>query len=449
MMLFKKALPRRTFLRGVGTTLALPLLDSMVPAMAAARQTAAKPVTRFGIVYVPNGIIMDRWTPATEDATLQLTPTVEPLARYRDRILVLTGLENKAARAPAGEIQRTGPHASAAGAFLTGVHPKPPGEAGVSVDQIAAGELGKHTPLASLELTLDRGETGAGADAADTDAYLNTICWRSATTPLPMENNPRKVFERLFGDSDSTDPADRLRRWQQNRSILDFVIDEVASLAGTVGAGDRAKLTEYLDGIRDLERRIQIMEERASPELPALARPGGLPATYEEHAKLMFDLEVLAYQTDMTRVITFAMAREKSERQYRELGIDEAHHALSHHDYDAALMAKVAQINVYHTKTFAYFLDRMQATPDGDGSLLDHSVILYASSMSDGMAHNPRNLPLLLLGGAAAQLKGGRHLRYKGDPPVTNLFLTMLDKAGVAVDSFGNSTGEVDLLSVV
>lgn len=447
MMVFKKAIPRRTFLRGFGTTLALPLLDSMIPAMAAAAQTAAKAPARLGFVYVPNGIIMDTWTPAAEGASFELTPTLAPLAQFRDRLLVITGLENRAARPPKGA-KLTGPHAAAAGSFLTGVHPRPPGAAGISVDQIAAAELGKHTQLASLELTLDVGETGAGADAADTDAYLNTISWRSATTPLPMEHNPRKVFERLFGDSDSTDRAERLRRVRRSRSILDSVTEEVTGLLGEVGPTDRAKLTEYFEGIRDIERRIQIAEAQSGRDLPALARPGGIPASYEAHAKLMFDLQVLAYQTDMTRVITFAMAREKSERAYRELGMDEGHHALSHHDYDAELVAKVAQINVYHAKMFGYFLDKMSSTADGDGSLLDHSIILYCSSLSDGMAHNPRNLPLLVAGGGGGQIKGGRHLRYANEPPVTNLFLTLLEKTGVHVDTFADSTGALELLSI-
>lgn len=446
MMVFKKAIPRRTFLRGVGTTLALPLLDSMVPAMAGAQSTAARPVPRLGIVYAPNGIIMEQWTPAAEGAAFELTPILRPLSAFRDRMLVVTGLDNRAAKAPPGLTRTAGPHASASGAFLTGVYPKPPGEAGISVDQIAAQALGADTQLASLELTLDRGETGAGADGTDTDAYLNSLSWRNETTPLPMENNPRKVFERLFGDSDSTDPVERLRRMRQNRSILDSVTEEANRLLGSVGAADRSKLAEYLDGIREIERRIQKTE--ASENVPALERPTGIPATYDAHARLMFDLQVLAYQTDMTRVTTFAMAREKSERPYPEIGIKEAHHALSHHSGNPRMIATVAQINVYHATMFAYFLDRMQATPDGDGSLLDHSLILYCSSLSNGSAHDPRNLPLLLVGGGTGRVKGGRHIKYAGAPPVTNLFLTMLDTVGVRVENFADSTGRLELLSI-
>jgi hypothetical protein len=447
MMVFQKAIPRRTFLRGAGTTLALPLLDAMVPAMAAARNTPARPTPRVAIVYAPNGIIMEHWTPAAEGSSFQLAPIMEPLAAFRDRMLILTGLDNKAAKAPSSQMRIAGPHASASGAFLTGVYPKPPGEAGISVDQIAAQELGKHTRLASLEFTLDSGETGAGADGTDTDAYLNSLSWRNATTPLPMENNPRKVFERLFGDSDSTDPAVRARRLQQNRSLLDSVMQEAIRLLGKVGPEDRSKLTEYLEGIRDIERRIQL-SGTPSGDLPAVERPFGIPPTYDAHAKLMFDLQVLAYQSDMTRVTTFAMAREKSERTYPEIGISEAHHALSHHSGNARMIASVAQINVYHAKMFAYFLEKMHSTGDGDGSLLDHSLILYCSSMSNGSGHDPTNLPLLIVGGAAGRLKAGRHIRYREAAPVTNLFLTMLDMVGVHVDTFADSTGHLDLLSI-
>ncbi len=445
MMIFKKAIPRRAFLRGVGTTLALPLLDSMVPAFAGALDSAAKPALRLSFVYVPNGIIMEQWTPKTEGAAFEMTPTLEPLAAFRDRMLVLTGLDNKAAVPPPGE-RLAGPHASAGGAFLTGVYPKPPAQAGISVDQIAAKELGKHTQLASLELSLDSGETGAGADAADTDAYLNTMSWRSATTPLPVENNPRKVFERLFQDS-STDPAERLARIHEDRSVLDSVREEIARMLGAVGPGDRGKLNEYLEGIRDVERRIQKAEESSSRELLVMERPAGIPATYDEHSNLMADLQVLAFQADLTRVTTFLMAREKSERAYREIGLEEGHHALSHHDGDAAMMAKVARINAYHTRMFAYFLEKLRTTPDGEGSLLDHSIIYYGSSMSNGSGHNPRNVPIALLGGAG-RIKGGRHLRYPGGPPVTNLFLTLLDAIGAPVEKFGDSTGELELLSV-
>ena len=448
MMIFKKAIPRRAFLKGAGATLALPFLESMTPAFAGALDSASKPAMRLSVVYVPNGRIMDSWTPAAEGAAYEMTPILEPLAPFRNQLLVLTGLSNKPAEIRKGE--STGPHARAGATFLTGIHMKPGAELGISVDQLAANELGKHTQLSSLELTLESGETGAGADGADSEAYLNTISWRGPATPLPMENNPRAVFERLFGESDSNDPAERLRRMRKDRSILDSVAEDVARLMGGVGTGDRAKLAEYLDGIRDVERRIEQAEEMSasSKKLPVLDRPAGMPVAYDEHSKLMFDLLALAYQTDMTRVGTFCMAREKSERSYREIGIDEGHHALTHHGGDKSMIARVVQINIYQNKMFAHFLEKLRSTPDGDGSLLDHSVIMFASSLSDGNAHNPNNLPVLLAGGGAGRIKGGRHIRYAKDTPLTNLFLTMLDMTGVRVDHFADSTGELELLSV-
>jgi hypothetical protein len=446
MMIFQKAIPRRTFLRGVGATLALPLLDSMTPAFAGPQAAATRP-SRLSVVYVPNGIIMKDWTPAEEGAKFGITPTLEPVAPFRDQLLLVSGLANHAAVPPKGE-RPAGPHASASGAFLTGVYPKPPAQAGISLDQIVAKELGKDTQLASLELTLDLGEQGSGADAADTDAYLNTMSWRNATTPLPVENNPRKVFERLFGGDESTDPAERRRRIQQDRSVLDSVTEEVRRLLGGLGPSDRGKLSQYLDGIRDVEHRIQKAEESSSRETLVMDRPAGIPATYDEHAQLLADLQVLAFQSDLTRVSTFLMAREKSERAYREIGMEEGHHALSHHDNNPAMVAKVSQIDLYHTRLFAYFLEKLRATPDGDGSLLDHSLILYGSSLSDGSRHNPTNLPLLVAGGTKSQFQGGRHLKYPGSPPVTNLYLTLLDLLGIPVEQFGNSTGKLELLSV-
>ena len=447
MMIFKKAIPRRTFLKGAGATLALPLLDSMTPAFAGTLDASAKAPVRMSIVFVPNGRIMDKWTPKAEGADFEFPPILEPLAPFRDRLLVLTGLGHKEATAQKGE--SSGPHARAGATFLTGVHLKPASHLGISVDQIAARELGKRTQLASLELTLESGETGGGGDGADADSYINTISWRSPTTPLPVENNPRVVFERLFGESDSTDPAERLARIQEDHSVLDSVTKEISRLLGSVGSSDRAKLSEYLEGIRDVERRIQKAEEsNASLELPVLERPAGIPAAYDEHAKLMFDLQALAYQCDLTRVTTLLMAKEKSERAYREIGIDEGHHALSHHGGDPRMMGLVAQINAFQSKMFAHFLEKLRSTPDGDGSLLDHSVIFFASSLSDGNAHNPTNLPVLLAGGGAGQIKGGRHLRYPSGTPLSNLFLRMLDIAGVPVDRFGDSTGQLNLLPV-
>ena len=449
MMIFKRAIPRRTFLRGMGATLALPLLDGMVPAFAAAAETAALQATRFSVVYLANGVIMDKWTPATEGSAFELTPILEPLAPFRDRLLVLSGFASKPALALPDE--SSGPHTRSSSAFLTGVHPKKTEgvdfRAGISVDQIAAKALGKHTQLASLELGLDTNELIGGCETGWSCAYLNTLSWRGPTTPMPVENQPRLVFERLFGDIDSTDPAERRARFQENRSILDSVTEGVARLMHGLGPSDRAKLTEYVDAIRDVERRIQMAEEQTSRELPTLERPVGVPGTFWEHAKLMVDLQVLAYQTDLTRVITFMLSRETSGRTYNEIGIADPHHPLTHHSGDKEKIAKVLQINIYHAKMFAYFLERLRATPDGDGSLLDHTIIVCGGSLSDGNKHQPDNLPILLVGGKAGQIQGGRHLRYPGTP-IANLFLTVLDKIGVPVENFGDSTGKLELPSV-
>ena len=445
-MIPRKAIPRRTLLRGLGTTLALPLLDAMLPTFARA-QSAANPVTRLAIVYLPNGIMMDQWTPATEGAGFELTPILEQLAPFRDRMLVLTGLAHNSGRALPGE--NTGDHARAGATYLSGVHPKKTEgadtEAGVSMDQIAAKELGKHTQLASLELCLDTPELLGQCEAGYTCAYMNTICWRTPTTPMPMENRPRVVFERLFGDSESTDPAVRLRRIQQDRSILDSVTKKTTRLLADLGSGDQGKLTEYLDAIRDVERRIRTAEEQSDRELPTFERPTGVPDTFTEHAKLMFDLQVLAYQTDLTRVSTFMLGREFGGRTYREIGIPEGHHALTHHQYIQDKIDKVIQINIYHAQHFAYFLERLHSTPDGDGSLLDHMLILYGGGLSDGNSHLHDNLPTLLVGGASGQLKGGRHIRYPQDTPMPNLQLTMLDMLGVHQDTLGDSTGRLSL----
>ena len=447
MMIFKKAIPRRTFLRGIGATVALPLLDGMIPALAAAGDTAAKSPTRLSFVYVPNGMIMNKWTPAAAGASFALTPILEPLAPFRDRFLVLSGLNHDTADPLPGEGE-VAPHDRAGASFLTGVHAKKEGHVGISVDQIAAKELGKHTQLASLELGLDSNDVAGQCERGWSCAYVHTLSWRTPTTPMPIENEPRVVFERLFGDSNTTDPAERLARIQRRRSILDSVTQAAARLLTGLRPSDRARLAEYLDAIRDVERRIQVAEEQSSRELPVLDRPAGIPATFDEHAKLMFDLQVLAYQTDLTRVITFMMGREQADRTYREIGIPDAHHPLTHHQNDPVKIAKVIQINIFHARMFAYFLEKLRSTPDGDGSLLDHSMIVYGSGISDGNKHLHQDLPVLLVGGAAGRVKGGHHVRYPKDTPMTNLFLAMLDKLGIAVENFGDSTGKLDLLPV-
>ena len=441
MMISKKAIPRRTVLRGMGAALALPLLDGMVPALTALGKTAAKPINRFGVVYVPNGMIMPNWTPAAEGAAFEFTPTLGPLAPFREQLLVLSGLNCIPTPGRPG-----GAHAKATTRFLTDVSP-PTSEtkldAGISMDQIVARELGKFTQLASLELAIESGDTAGACDQGFACAYTNTISWRSANTPLPTQNNPRAVFERLFGDSGSTDRNVRLARMQRERSVLDSVVQEVAHLRGALGQGDGAKLTEYLEAIRDVERRIQMAEEQSGQELPVIEHPGGIPATFEDHVKLMFDLEVLAYQCDLTRVITFMMGREFSGVTYPQIGVPDAHHPISHHQNEAEKVAKVARINAYHVKLFAYLLDRLRSTPDGDGSLLDHMTMIYGAGIADSNAHSPFNIPLVLAGGGAGHLKGGRHIRYK-DMPLANLHLTLLDKLGVQWDRIGDSTGRLD-----
>src|SRR6266404_1553645 len=441
MIITKKFIPRRTILRGLGATLALPLLDAMVPALSAMAKTAAKPISRFGVVYVPNGMIMANWTPAADGAAFDFTPTLSPIAGFRDQLLVVSGLNCVPMPGRPG-----GAHAKATTRFLTDVSP-PTSEtlldAGISMDQILAKELGKQTQFASLELAIESSDTAGACDQGFACAYTNTICWRSANTPLPTQNNPRAVFERLFGDSGSTDRNVRLARMQRERSVLDSVIQEVAHLRGALGQGDGAKLTEYLEAIRDVERRIQMAEEQSGQELPVLEHPGGIPATFEDHVKLMFDLEVLAYQCDLTRVITFMMGREFSGVTYPQIGVPDAHHPISHHQNEAEKVARVAKINAYHVKLFAYLLEKLRATPDGDGSLLDHMTMMYGAGMADSNAHSPYNIPIVLAGRGAGQLKGGRHMRFK-DTPLANLHLTLLDQLGVRIDKIGDSTGRVD-----
>ena len=452
MIITKKALPRRTFLRGVGATLALPLLDGMVPALSAMRKTAARPVPRLFVGYVPNGVIMDQWTPTAEGTSFDLPQTLTSLAPFRDQLTVVTGL----ASAPMFPLpsEGTGDHVRAASAFLTGVHPKqtegPDIRGGTSIDQIAAIRIGQETPLTSLELALDPNELIGACEAGWSCAYANTLSWRNPTTPLPMENQPRAVFERLFGDTDDTSQAARLKRIREDRSILDSLVHEVDSFRSVLSPDDRDKVTQYLDAIRDIERRIQLAESQSAIELPELARPtGGIPDTFADHARLMFDLQVLALQTDMTRVITFMMSREVSPRTYPELGIPDPHHGLSHHQNRPERMAKLAKVNQHHIEQFAYFLDRLRSTPDGDGTLLDHMLMLYGCGISDGNRHLHVNLPILVAGGAGGRLRGGRHLKVAADTPLTNLQLSLLDKVGVPTEQLGDSTGQLTHLSDV
>ncbi len=450
MFLTRMHVPRRTFLKGIGATLALPFLDSMVPAFAAPGRTAPHRTPRFAVAYVPNGIQMEQWTPGAVGRAFDLPATLEPLAPFRDRLSIVSGLANHPAYPAPGE--GTGDHVRASATFLTGVHPKktegPDIRAGVSMDQLAARVLGADTQLSSLELCLDSNELIGACEAGYSCAYANTLAWRNDTTPLPMENQPRAVFERLFGDSDNTTRDARLARIQADKSLLDSLVEEVARLQRRLGEGDRVRLDQYLDAIRDVERRIQRAEQQIDVELPAMERPsGGIPPTFAEHARLMFDLQVLAFQCDMTRVITFLMSREVSPRTYTEIGISDPHHGLSHHQNNPASMQKLATINRYHVEQLAYFLGRLAETPDGDGTLLDEVTLLYGCGISDSNLHTHDNLPIALIGGKPGAM--GRHVRVTKDTPLTNLQLTLLDRLGVPLDALGDSTGRVDLVSEV
>ena len=448
MIITKKSLDRRTFLRGAGAVLALPFLDAMTPAFAG--PAATKPAVRLGFVYVPNGIIQKGWLPSTLGTGYQMQSTMAPLEPFRDHMLVLSNLMQNGGRALS---DGAGDHARAGASWLTGVHPKKTEgadiRAGISADQVAAQELGKITQFASLEIGLEEPNLAGGCDSGYSCAYTNTISWRTPTTPNPMEINPRAVFERLFGEGDTNDPASRLKQLREQRSILDFVRGDVARLTPGLGTRDKSKLDEYLEGIRDIERRIQRAEQQsATLKLPIMERPTAIPDEFAEHAKIMSDLMVIAFQTDMTRVISFMMAREGSNRSYRSIGVPDGHHSVTHHQNDPEKIEKTMKIDALHVQSFAYLLDRLRSTPDGDGSLLDHSLILYGSSISDGNAHTHHDLPLVLAGGRSVNIKGGRHIRYKEETRMNNLLVTMLDKAGVHAETLGDATGALDQLAV-
>jgi hypothetical protein len=449
MVITRKAIPRRTFLRGTGAALALPVLDAMTPALAAETK---RPI-RMSFIEVPNGIMMNKWTPAAEGAGFELTPILEPLAEFRDRMLVISGLDQQQSAARENEV--AGDHPRACTAWLTGAHAKMTAgadlRAGISVDQIAAREFGKYTQLASLEVGLESAEVVGACESAYSCAYYNTIAWRDETTPLPMENRPRAIFERLFGDAGIVDPETRAALRQDERSILDAVTADVRRLRGKLGGPDRGKIDQYLEAVRDVERRMQLAErqKQVDPNLPKLGGPTGVPQVFSEYYKLMADLMVLAWQTDMTRVCTFQIGHEMSGRAYPELGFGDAHHSVTHHQGDPEKIAKTIQINIFHTKMLAYYLDKLRSTPDGDGSLLDHSMLLYGGALSDGNLHLYTNLPLLLVAGGVAGIKGGQHVRYPNRTPMGNFLLTMLDKADVPhVDKLGDSTGRLELPSV-
>ena len=445
MVITRIALPRRTFLRGVGATLALPLLDAMVPAMSAQSKTAPA-APRFAAIYCGNGANMNDWTPAGDDAGFTFSPTLKPLEPFRDRTIVFTGLDNFPAT---DQGDSGGQHPRAAPAFMSGVHPKQTEgadvQAGTTIDQYIAAEICRDSMLRSLEVAVDRNDVVGACDHGYACAYMNSMSWKNATMPLPAETSPRQVFERLFGTGDSA--ATRAARSREDRSILDGVAEEIASLRRKLGRRDGVKLAEYLEAIREVEQRV-VRSESSNRDFEMPERPVGVPDTFREYAELMFDLQVLAFQADITRVSSFMMARENVNRSYGEIGLPEAHHAMSHHGNNPDKMALYSKLNTYHVDTLAYFLKKLQAIPDGDGTLLDHSVVLYGSGMSDGNTHNNYNVPVVVVGGRDRQLKGDRHLKYPKGTPLANLSMSLMEKFGVNVEKFGDSTGRLDLLSL-
>jgi hypothetical protein len=445
MFVTKKTISRRTVLRGVGTAIALPLLDAMVPALAPAAST--NPVRRFGVVYHPNGVIYDQWLPQGAGTDFELSSTLKGLEPFKDKLIVVTGLFSDQAEALG---DGGGDHSRACGSYLTGVHVKKSDsnvENAVSMDQIVAKHFERETQLSSLQMTADENSLLGSCDLGYSCAYSSTLSWLTPTLPLMAENNPRVLFERMFGSSDSTDPRVRALRLKQDASLLDSVGDRVAQLQRQLGHTDNRKMNDYLASLRDVERRIQKAEEQSSKALPDVAQPAGIPEKFDDHVRLLYDLQLLAYQADLTRVTTFMYGREQTGRPYPQIGVPEPHHPLTHHQGIPEKMEKCAKIQRYHIGLFAEYLGKLRNTPDGDGSLLDHVILLYGASISNSDRHTHGPLPTFLVGGGAGTLKGGRHLVYPEHTPLTNLQLTLLDKLGVRAEKLGDSTGEVKNLS--
>jgi len=420
----------------------------MTPAFAATRIGTASAPRRMAFVYVPNGIIMKDWTPAAEGTAFDFTRILKPLEPYRQNLMVLSGLTQNTGRALG---DGPGDHARAAASFLTGIHPKKTSGAdislGVSVDQIAAQKVGSATRFASLELGCEDGRLVGNCDSGYSCAYSNSISWRTSTTPLPPEVNPRAVFERLFGDASET-PEVRAKRLAYNKSILDFVLDDTQKLKGDLGRTDRRKLDEYLDAVREIERRIEQAEHDSKEQFaPTIEKPAGVPVEFADHVHLMFDLMTLAFQADLTRISTFMICREGSTRTYREIGVSDAHHPLTHHRNNPEWIEKVTKINCFHLEQFAYFINKLKSTPDGDGTLLDRMMVVYGSGLSDGNQHTHNELPVVLAGAGNGALRPGRHVRYPKETPMNNLYVAMLDHMGVPPEKIGDSTGELEHLT--
>ena len=445
MFVTKKHFSRRTVLRGVGATLALPLLDGMVPALTAISKTAAAPVRRLALFYTPNGMAMGYWLPKSEGLLGdQLPPTLASLNRFRERVTIVSGLDHTTAPLA----KEGGEHAKSSGCFLTATtydaRSLSAVIAGVSVDQVVARELEHETQLGSLELSLDSPAI-VGRCNQTSCSLVNNISWRTATLPNQPENDPRAVFERLFGTASSTDAAARGARLARDRSVLDFVNDQLAALTHRLGAPDRVRIGEYLDSVRDVERRIQMAEEQGSRELPVVDRPIGIPRDYAEHARLMMDLLALAFQTDLTRVATFMYANEVSSRAYPEIGESESHHPLSHHQNDPGKIHRLHRVNEYHIQQFAYLVDRLNTLPEGNGTLLDGSLLIYGTGISDSNTHLYDDVPIAVVSGEAIDVHGGRHYRQAQGTRLSNLWLTTVNLMGVQVDKFGDSTGTLSL----
>jgi len=438
MIILKKSMPRRTFLRGAGVTLALPFLDAMIPAFASSNSIEASRPLRVQFFYVPNGRIMDKWLPRTLGENYEIPPSLEPMAPFRDRMTLVSGLDVKAADVRPGESGSGHPRAGAG--YLTGIHPTPKGELGPSIDQIFAREYSKETQFGSLEIGMESPETDGKADGDYSEYFLKTVSWRTGVQPLPIEDKPRRLFDRLFGGVSSSDRNVRLEHFERKHSILDFILEESNRLTKQVGAVDRTKINEYLDAVRDVERRIQRAEEQIDRDMPNVDRPSGITASYSEQAKFLFDLQVLALQTDMTRVITFMFGLESGEGDYRELGITEGHHALSHHNGLASSVRGCEQIDRFHSQLFAYYLEKLQNTKDGDGSLLDHTLIVNGGGLGDGNDHSHDRNAVMIFG--ANRIVSGIHVR-KDDEPLSNIWSTMLEVAGIQDHEFGKH-GESD-----
>ena len=445
MFLTKKAISRRTILRGAGTAVALPFLDAMIPAFAPAATTA--PLRRFGVVYHPNGVIYDKWLPTGSGSNFELSPTLKALEPFKDKLIVVTGLSSDPAE-PYGD--GGGDHSRACGSYLTGVHVKKSDsllENAVSMDQIAAKAFENETQLSSLQMTSDENSLLGSCDLGYSCAYSSTVSWLTPTLPLMAENNPRVLFERMFGASDSTDARVRAARLKQDRSLLDSVNDRVSQLQRKLGTADNRKMNDYLTALRDVERRIQKAEEQSSKELPDVHQPAGVPDGFVDHVRLLYDLQLLAYQSDLTRVITFMYGREQTGRPYPQIGVPEGHHPLTHHQNDPVKMEKCTRIQRHHIELFTEYLVKLRNTPDGDGSLLDHVILLFGSGISNSDRHTHGPLPTFVVGGGSGTLKGGRHLIYPEHTPLTNLQLTLLNKLGVPAESLGDSNGQFKELS--